>query len=417
MLSIAGKDISLPYIFLTGGFLFLLFKQIKNKQYPEIFCLIKKDLVLKVFLIFLTFLLISVIYSVDKLDGLKICTMVSFGFMAYYLFSNVKLNIRKCVWGLVISTLPMAVLMIIISFSEPLKMKFLSLPFTRLFIEPNTLQEFLACPITNNIGSIYRQGGFFLNASLGGLYLGLNIAILFGLYVNEKKVWLKMTNLGLIIVFIGALVTTQSRGAIGAVLIAVLIATVLILFRNFRSWKRLLMLYIAFIFSLSLCMGFNPSGKISMQRLVKTYRNNTLHARKAIWRISWKVVKKHWFKGTGLSAKSWENKYSPEAKKLGIERAYLSCFPHNMYLYIWGQSGILTLVSFLILLCALFSNSIKAFLNHFFKSGESFFAISAFMATLILCLVGMTENFPLADPRISIIFGVVNGFVSNILKN
>ena len=418
ILFIGSKNISLTYILLIVGFLLLLFKQIKEKKHTVIFSLIKNDLILRYFLVFLVFLLISVIYSADKVDGLKICTMVSFGFMSYYLFSNVKLNIRKCVWVFVISTLPMAILMLFFSFNEPLKMKFLSLSITRLFIEPDTLKGVLRGygPEMNNITYLYRQGGFFVNTSVGGLYLGLNIAILFALYVSEKNLWLKIVNQILIIVFVVALATTQSIGAIGAVLIAIFIATVLILFRDFRLWKRLLLLYMVFILTLCLCVKFNPSAKISMQKLIGIRKYDALHSmyfRKQIWQASWEVTKKNWVKGVGLSAKSWEIKYNPDAKKIG---APLNMPPHNMYLYVWGHSGILALGSFLLLLYTLFSNSIKSFIKYS-QSYENLFAISTLMSVLILFLVGMTENFLLAEPRISISFWAIIGLVTNMLKN
>ncbi len=357
---------------------------------------------IKIYILFLLAIGIRGIFSKDKLEGLKYILYLGSGLVYYFVYLRSQVNKENIVLTLTLATLPMVFLMIYTYHNEKYEFTILRYPIMKLFIEPDTLQECLAVIIYPNIHYSNRVGGFFINANICSLFLGLIFSLIFITFIYSKSLFKKILLSISLILFLISIIYTGSAGAIYSFVISFSISGIIFLIKKIQGvYRKILFFIFVLFFSISigrLLLKSNP-------RLIQMQKSEDFHGRELIWKASWKVIKNVWFFGVGLSGKEWAEKYNPIAKEIGATE---NMPPHNMFLYIWGRAGIISSVLFALFFIVKIFTSIKNFyLNN------NLYSIAVVIATLWFLTQGMVENFPLMELRISAIYWLILSLEKN----
>lgn len=178
-----------------------------------------------------------------------------------------------------------------------------------------------------------RPSGFWINPNLGGFVLYLTYVLTLDMELSKKWI-IKLARFLCLI----AILLTFSR-TIYIVTLFTLIGFV-VLKNNKNYWKSSIVLFFSVIIGFgSLYPTFNENQKNRLLSFFDAASGNEIkvNTRKYVWNSSYKHIKKNGpIIGTGHSSMNRVVPY--ETKGLG---------PHNFYLWIWGNSGIIGLISFL----------------------------------------------------------------------
>jgi O-antigen ligase len=385
---VSDKHLSLSFIVLS----ILVFLCIKNLK------ILLDDFLAKIYLLFLFVIVLRAIFSTDKIEGLKYILFLSSGLFYYFVYRCSKIKKEKIIVILTIAVLPMVFLMLYTYHNEKYELQILKSHFMKIFINPNTLESVLAGKYYPNIYEENRVGGFFVNANTCSLFLGLIFILVLGLINLVKNFYKKILFFVIAICFLLAIIYTGSVGALVAMCFSLGFGGAIFLIKKFRFTSKKILYSCLFLFILFLTANFlfkiNP-------RVLKMKNNQDFHGRSLIWKASWEVIKNNWFLGTGLSGEDWDRQYNIEAKKINAPE---NLPPHNMFLYIWGRSGIFAVVLFLVFFLTKFYHSLR---NYYVSN--NFYSLIVFVSTFWFFIQGMVENFPLMDLRVSAVFWLILG--------
>ncbi|MCX5781734.1 MAG: O-antigen ligase family protein [Elusimicrobia bacterium] len=153
-------------------------------------------------------------------------------------------------------------------------------------------------------------------------------------------------------------------------------------------------LSVIFLFMLTM-MFVNPRTKNFGSNL------NSINGRTEIWKASIGVIKDNWLLGVGLDGETWAKKYNIYAESINARK---DTPPHNMFLEIWGKSGIFAVLFFVLFLISCLYKNTKMFI----QTGDYYFLlVTAFLS--FAAIFAFVENMFLMDIRILAIIWMVLG--------
>ena len=172
-------------------------------------------------------------------------------------------------------------------------------------------------------------------------------------------------------------------------------AGLLMLFLS-RKWR--VILPIIFIFLILVILV--PAIRV---RAVFTFQAGGDASRFSIWKGAWVMIKENPFLGKGLGTfMPYFPKYAP-----GLGNKYA----HNCFLQIWAETGIFSLLSFLIFLGLLIYNGIKLCL------GKCDFLILGILCALFGFIVHSFFDNQLYSPQLSALFWLLLGILSALINS
>lgn len=179
-----------------------------------------------------------------------------------------------------------------------------------------------------------RVTGVFDYPNALGLYLGPLAVMALGSSAgaqDDKKIKLGMTG----VLFTLAILLAQSEAALAA-----LVVTIILMGLSHPIWRKktaLLVIVAAIIFSLIPSTRSYLSEKITLQ-------DYSGQVRVSQWQETWALIKDHPVLGVGLSG--YPSAFVPYHQATHIE---IFQYPHNIFLNIWVELGLLGLVAFFLL--------------------------------------------------------------------
>lgn len=280
-------------------------------------------------------------------------------------------------------------LIVVFQVSPDLENIFLKSELAKIVINPNLIDG-LYNDMPNNILDPKKSGAFFVNANVAGAYFGIASFISLGFWLAYRK-WLYIVSL---VIFICFSLATGSKASI------IFISLLLFLFLVMVKSKYKSIVIIAILFSV-LVIAF-----LSLDRLddFGTLLINALQSRILIWGHLKEVLVSNIF--TGLGFGGWQLSFESYAAEVGLTANYP---PHNTFIYIWAQSGLLALT----LILAYYYSIIKFSIVLIKSSSRELngLGISVLFSNLWVLLHGMGTNFgPIGDDHIFVLLAFVIGY-------
>ncbi len=176
-----------------------------------------------------------------------------------------------------------------------------------------------------------------------GSYLVVVSSLLFALLLSPKMLKAKTYSLLILAMLsITAIFLTLSRGS----WIALVASCILLAALSGKDFKRLIP-----IFLVAGAMFLFP---LFCERLLFVFKEGGDSDRFRIWLAAWKMINEHPFFGMGVGTFMANfSKYEPNL--------YIS-YAHNCYLQIWAETGIFSLLSFMVFIASLIYLGVKKFI-------------------------------------------------------
>ncbi len=248
---------------------------------------------------------------------------------------------------------------------------------------------------------ILRVTGTFPHPNFLGLYLGpLFILGLGYIFLNFKKNILSIVKISVfLILFLGSLIFAKSEGAIIAIFIALFFCAML--YKPIRKWFLIsILIFVLILLSFPFSRGY-LTEKIFFQDLSGRLRVN-------IWKGASEILKEKFILGTGLNGyrvlapQYQERYYDQDTQELISVETHP--YPHNLFLTIWLELGLLGLVIFFLILFQFFRQGFK-----FFK--EEPILIGSIMGAMVIILVHGLVDTPYFKNDLAILFWVIIGAI------
>lgn len=235
------------------------------------------------------------------------------------------------------------------------------------FVEKYILFPLLVCGIITSLFAIYQHfTGFFVPSAFWanrntfrvtawygfpnavGLFLAPLVSLaLYGISTQSKKSLLFFASVLFLLTSPFALLFAKGSGPIIGVLAG--IGTLLLFNKKIR-----VPIIIAGIFAL-LGVFFLPKTNSLRQEIFMQDRSGQI--RLAIWHETKEFLKDHPLAGAGLA--SYEEKIVPYHQKVNGENIEIFHHPHNIFLTIWVNTGIVGLIGFVTILFSFFFSTLK----------------------------------------------------------
>jgi len=354
------------------------------------------DISVKIFILFLLTIGLRGLFSLNKLETVKYILFLGSGLVYYFVYLHSDIKKENIILTLVLATLPMVLLMVYTYHNEDKEFVILKYPVMKLFIEPDTLQNALSGICYPNIYESNRVGGFFMNLNTCSLFLGMLFTLVAGVFIYSENIFMKILFMIIMIFFLIGIIYTGSVGALIAFIFSICISGTFFILKKakntFRKFLYLLLFFVSIFFVNVILLKLNP-------RILNMQENQDFHGRKLIWQASLEAIKRNWLFGTGLSGKEWDKVYNPFARGIGAQE---NTPPHNMFLYIWGRSGIIPVVLLAMFFIIKFYTSFKNF-----YLCNNIYSLIVFTATMWFLVQSTVENFPLMDLRITAIYWLI----------
>ncbi|WP_213532894.1 O-antigen ligase [Paenibacillus sp. J45TS6] len=289
--------------------------------------------------------------------------------------------------------LPIAILNIFFLVFSEWELEFLKSRLAQLFIDPSTLRMLNNGEMLNNILDPYKAGTFFINANVASVYFGLLFCISFSQMIDKWKFRYILST----ILFIGAILATQSRTGLLALTSVVLLF--LILKFSYRTLMKIVLLTITiavFVFSVTpQSIIYNLTKRLN----VDVVGNDP---RVLIWNFTFDKIKEHPFLGLGFGG--WETEFPEYAFKVGTDPSFP---PHNIFVIIWTWAGIPCLILFVLFFINLISNLYTIYIS---KDKEVIY-LCGLGCILFVIVEGMFDNFFLHNYSVSTLFFFIMGLL------
>jgi O-antigen ligase len=206
--------------------------------------------------------------------------------------------------------------------------------------------EFIRHRSLIDIGGAYAVTASFHHFNDFGAYLifplSLILAVLISPKIKHSKTFFIYFGLGAFLIISSFL--TLSRGSwLGLTISAIFI---LLLARKYR---------ISVILALSILLIVNLIPQIR-DRIMFSFQKGGDSGRFLFWKTAWLMIKDNPFLGKGIGTfMDYFPRYAPEAGG--------ALYAHNCYLQIWAETGIFSLLSFLVFCYLFLFNAVKTFLK------------------------------------------------------
>lgn len=269
-------------------------------------------------------------------------------------------------------------------------------------------------PLTTSV----RSTGPFPHSNFLGLFLGPLVVLFLGKLVEafRNKTLLAVSYWLLAIgVSAAAIVFAKSEGAILGVISG------LIFFLIFYLKKRPRVIFIAILlFAICYLLFLSPWQKTIWQKI--TFQDLSLQIRLNIWRGAINLIKAHPFFGAGLRGyQQLVSQYQQPFSLPGVEGVIsneLHPYPHNLFLTLWTELGVLGLIVFLFIIFQFFKFGFqKLFRNltleirNLEQTKNNKITIIALLSSMIVILIHGAVDTPYFKNDLAVIFWLIVGLL------
>lgn len=217
-------------------------------------------------------------------------------------------------------------------------------------------------------------------------FIPLGAAVIFWRGWRSKLAWFLG---GAIVLALTSIVLAESAGAVAAIGAALFIT--LVVLRRTRLWA----IAAALIFVVALVLS--PYQKqFADQFLLQGYSGNL---RTQMWGETLEMLRPHWFLGAGLAA--YQSTVAPFHV---FQWAEIYLYPHNIFLTLWSEGGLLGLISFTWLIILLFFAAKQIYQS---RQSENKILALAILSWLIIFLVHGLVDVPYFKNDLAVLFWVV----------
>ena len=246
---------------------------------------------------------------------------------------------------------------------------------------------------------ILRTTGSFPHPNFLGLYLGPLFMLGLGyIFLNFKKnIPFILKIIFFIALFLGSFIFAKSEGVIIAIFISLFLYTMF--YRPFRKWSLILILiFVLFVSSFSVPRHY-LTEKIFFQDLSGRLRVN-------IWKGAIEMLKEKPILGAGLNGYSvlasqyQERYYDQDTQELISVETHP--YPHNLFLTIWLELGLLGLIIFFLILFQFFKQGFRDF-------KKEPILIGSIMGAMTVILIHGLVDTPYFKNDLAILFWVIIG--------
>lgn len=160
-----------------------------------------------------------------------------------------------------------------------------------------------------------------VHSVVAGAMLGMSVVILFGMWITHRAArlpWARWVYGALLVFHLVALLRTQTRGSIGAALVAVVIMALLWL----RSEGKRDLLIGSVVSVLAVALAFGPTIVAYVLRDNDVAELATFNRRTEIWTLAWESFLRHPLQGRGFTAA--RGVFFDETKLGGAHNAYIN---------------------------------------------------------------------------------------------
>ncbi len=310
--------------------------------------------------VYMVSLVFGTVFSYTPVASLKIALVyVAFVLFYYVITKSVKTikQVTYTVYGIVIASVPVSLYGII--------QKFVGFEEQSKWHDENMFGD---------IGG--RVVSFFENPNVFGEYLIWLIIISISAYAVTQNKKLKVLLAVAVATATISMVFTYSRGC----WIGVLIALAIYLFLTNRK------VFWLFAFCGVISIFFLPDSIISRIASVGDMSDTSTSYRVYIWKGTFEMLKDYWFTGIGLGSSAFNEVYPVYAYS-----AISAPHPHNLYLLIVSETGIIGVIGFVFVIFVYYKNMIKSYIYSQNRKVKVFSA--AFIAAMTGYLIqGLFDN-------------------------
>ncbi len=359
-----------------------------------------------------------------------VCLLILFQILSFFWSSDIRLGVRSIAYEvpflmffsaafqlhksmpefidkvLIITcflVLTNAVFVILFRLLPELECAYLNSGFAGLFAGPNTVDAILDGSERNNVIDPLKSGGFFVNANVAASYLGLSSLVCF-------YYWIKKNNAILLLVAVVFWVSIWFTGSKAGIILSVfLLPSLFIVFGYIKSNRKEKVILVLFVILLLLLIFFFiltifAFEGIWSEILFFSKSVETTQSRMLIWFYALEEFVHSPILGQGFGG--WQEGFKHYA--LEKEISTLSP-PHNTFINLWSQSGLMAVVIAVFFIASVFSISCRLFRMPDFESrllgGTLGLTAGGFF------LQGMGENYGLLGemhqlPLLSVLIGI-----------
>ncbi|MFD2699378.1 O-antigen ligase family protein [Paenibacillus shunpengii] len=373
--------------------LFILFaKEVINNNILWYF---KNQYSFKLYSLMIIVMTSAIIYSPNRFLGVKLVYFSLVGLLSLclgYIFIRKKLSVSKILNSLIIFGLPLATLNIIFLLLPDLELDFLNSGIASLFIDPTTLRMLNNGDISNNILDPYKAGTFFINTNIASVYFGFFFCISFSQMLSKWK-WRYVI---CTVLFCGAILATQSRAGLLALIIVVPIF--ILLKFSVKSLVRLLLLVSTLATIIFSIMPASILNNLTSRLNINAVENDP---RVLIWEFTLQKMIEHPFLGLGFGG--WDAEFPGYAIRMGLDPSFP---PHNIFVIVWTWAGLPCLLLFVLFMI----NSLVKILRKYLID-KNIFHLSGVGCVIFVVIQGMFDNFFLHNYSISTLFFFLMGLL------
>jgi len=244
-----------------------------------------------------------------------------------------------------------AVLVIAFRISPGLKMAFLGSPVAIPFVGANALEAVFEPTGGVNVVDPEKSGGFFTNGNVAAAFSGCCalLAVATSMITGCRR-----TRIIAFVAWISVFFTgSKSAMAMALVIPALAAFAFVFLIPQCSSWR----LPFTAAFAIGLCAVASVLLSPAFQNSdLMTSTDTTLKLRQEIWSFAGDQFPRHIWLGHGFGG--WEEAFAPIYRQFGLRNAVP---PHNTFILLWSQSGIVAAIFGLAFMCAIIVASVRGF--------------------------------------------------------
>lgn len=185
-----------------------------------------------------------------------------------------------------------------------------------------------------------------------GLYLSPIIILFVGFLFWEKKIFLNILKIIVIVLSFTTIVLAKSEAAFLALLIVGLLY--LLSRKKTLIWGVLIVIILLGVFFALPQINQYLTNKLLLQ-------DYSGFIRRLIWQESWQMLKDHWFFGAGLAG------YQTQIAPYHLPTFEIFLYPHNIILNFWSELGLIGLLAFLWLIIKYSAFNLKNLITNKFS--------------------------------------------------
>ncbi|MDA2922494.1 O-antigen ligase family protein [Patescibacteria group bacterium AH-259-L07] len=288
-----------------------------------------------------------------------------------------------------------------------------ALSFSALYISVwAILQKFVGGGVLSTevwgAAQVWRATGPFPHPNFLGLYLGPIILLAISQAVSYLKKNVLVTSYGLLVTILSlsAIILARSEGALLGVFTGIVFLG--LAYRSARKWT------IAGLIILIIIIGILPGARSYVIEKA-TFSDLSGQLRINIWQGAAAMIRHAPIVGAGLNgyqrlAPAYQNRYyHPETGELISAETHP--YPHNIFLAMWLELGLVGLAIFLLIIVKFFFTGLKCLKPGFKHNNHLSVIIYSSIAAMIVILIHGLVDTPYFKNDLAVLFWLIIGFM------